>query len=97
VLGATAGSAIALIFFLRMRLEALAGKAATRQASLGGFEMEDVLYLLPLVTLCDGIVPFLLAASICTPLFATWVVIGYLRKLRRQRSTMAAPTSGVAQ
>jgi len=97
VLGVTAGCAIALIFYLRMRIEKMAGKAATRQASVGGFETEDVLYLLPLVTLCDGVVPFLLAASICTPLFAVWVVIDYLRALRRQRSMMAAPTPGVAQ
>ena len=97
VLGATAGCAIALIFFLRMRIEEMAGKAATQQASLGGFETEDVLYLLPIVTLCDGVAPFLLAASICAPLFAIWVVIDYLRALRRQRSMMAAPTPGVAQ
>ena len=37
-----------------MRIEELGGKAASRQASLSGFETEDVLYLLPLVTLCNG-------------------------------------------
>jgi archaetidylinositol phosphate synthase len=97
LLGATAGCAIVLIFFLRMRIEEIAGKVAPRQATLGGFETEDVLYLLPLVTLCDGVAPFLMAASICAPLFAIWVVIDYLRALRRQRSMMAAPTPGVAQ
>jgi archaetidylinositol phosphate synthase len=97
VLGATAGCAIALIFFLRMRIEEMAGKVATRQASLGGFQTQDVLYWLPLVTLCDGVAPFLLAASICAPLFAIWVAIDYLRALRRQLSMMAAPTPGVAQ
>jgi phosphatidylglycerophosphate synthase len=79
ILGAIAGSAIALIFFLRMRTEELYGKAATRQASLGGFETEDILYLLPLVTLCNGVTPFLIAASICAPVFAVWVVVDYLR------------------
>ena len=49
-----AGCAIALIFFLRMRIEDRLGKAGNVQASLGGFETEDVLYLLPLVTLCDA-------------------------------------------
>jgi phosphatidylglycerophosphate synthase len=82
-LGALAGSAIALIFFLRMRMEDLAGKSAARQASLGGFETEDVLYLLPLVTLCDGVAPFLYAASIGAPLFALWVIADYRRLLRR--------------
>lgn len=83
-LGVVAGCAVALIFFLRMRIEDMVGKAANRQASLGGFETEDVLYLLPLVTLSNGVVPFLLAAAVCAPLFAVWVVIDY-RRVRRQR------------
>ena len=48
MLGVGAGAAVALIFYLRMRIEEMGGKAASRQASLGGFETEDVLYLLPL-------------------------------------------------
>jgi archaetidylinositol phosphate synthase len=84
-LGVVAGCAVALIFFLRMRIENMVGKAANSQASLGGFETEDVLYLLPLVTLSNGTVPFLLAAAVCAPLFAIWVVIDY-RRVLRQRS-----------
>jgi archaetidylinositol phosphate synthase len=83
-LGLLAGCAIALIFYLRMRIEDMVGKAANQQASLGGFETEDVLYLLPLVTLSNGVVPFLLAAALCAPLFAIWVVIDYRRVLRRR-------------
>jgi len=81
-LGALAGGAVALIFFLRMRIEEMAGKAGTQQTSLGGFETEDVLYLLPLVTLFNAVTPFLAAAAIGAPLFAIWVVIDY-RKVRR--------------
>jgi archaetidylinositol phosphate synthase len=94
VLGAAAGAAIALIFFLRMRMEKMAGKAATRQASVVGFETEDVLYLLPVVTLCGGVMPFLLAASIGAPLFAVWVIIDYRRVARRLKPMAASPTSG---
>lgn len=94
VLGAVAGAAVALIFYLRMRVEEMAGKAATRQAALGGFETEDVLYLLPLVPLCNGIMPFLIAASIGAPLFAAWVVIDYRRTMRRSKPMAASPTSG---
>ena len=83
LLGAVAGAAVALIFYLRMRIESLAGKAGTKQAFAGGFETEDVLYLLPLVTLSNGVEPFLLAASIGAPLFAAWVVIDYWRIARR--------------
>ena len=81
--GLAAGCAIALIFYLRMRIEDMAGKAASQQASLGGFETEDVLYLLPLVTLSNAAAPFLLAAAVCAPLFALWVAIDYRRALRR--------------
>jgi len=96
-LGAIAGSAVALIFFLRMRIEEMLGKSATQQASMGGFETEDVLYLLPLVTLCNGVTPFLMAASICAPLFAVWVVIDYRRIVRRPQSQKARTASEVAR
>ena len=83
-LGLIAGSAIALIFFLRMRIEDIAGKSVNQQAALGGFETEDVLYLLPLVTLSNAVMPFLTAAAACAPLFALWVVVDYRRVLRQQ-------------
>ncbi len=82
LLGAVAGGSIALIFFLRMRIEEIAGKHGTRQPSIGGFETEDVLYLFPLATLCDGLSPLLLAAAICAPLFCIWVGIDYRRVTR---------------
>jgi phosphatidylglycerophosphate synthase len=82
-LGGMAGVAVALIFFLRMRIESMAGKSGTKQASMAGFETEDVLYLLPVVTLLNGMTPFLVAASIGAPLFAVWVVVDYQRALRR--------------
>jgi archaetidylinositol phosphate synthase len=84
-LGLLAGTAIALIFYLRMRIENLLGKSATLQAWLGGFETEDVLYLLPLATLCNALAPLLLAASICAPLYAVWVTFEYQRVLRKDR------------
>lgn len=99
LLGLVAGAAVALIFYLRMRIEDLAGKAASKQPMLAGFETEDVLYLLPLVTLLNGLPPFLIAASLGAPLFAVWVVIDYRRVLRRvhplqTQQTSAQQTSG---
>jgi len=91
VLGALAGSAIALIFWLRMQIEERVGKAGTKQASLAGFETEDVLYLLPLVTLCNGVAPFLSAASIGAPLFDYW------RVMRRPQPQAERSDVGVAQ
>jgi phosphatidylglycerophosphate synthase len=96
-LGALAGAAVALIFYLRLRMEDMAGKAATRQGSIGGFETEDILYLMPLVTLCNGLTPLLIAASTCAPLYVIWVSIEYRRLNRQQPSLADDSTSEVAQ
>lgn len=90
LLGTVAGFAVALIFYLRMRIESIAGKAGTRQAFAGGFETEDVLYLMPLVTLLHGIGPFVVTASIGAPLFAVWVAFDYWRIVRRTRPAQQA-------
>lgn len=89
-LGWIAGIAVALIFFLRMRIEEQAGKAGTRQASFAGFETEDILYLMPLVTLAGGTAVFLVAASIGAPLFALWVIVDYRRVMRKAAATHTA-------
>jgi archaetidylinositol phosphate synthase len=74
VLGLTTAGAIAIIFVLRGELERQFGKPSTRQPSLLGFEIEDVLYLLGPITWLGGLTPFLLLAGIGTPLFALWVL-----------------------
>ncbi|CAH2928040.1 MAG: CDP-alcohol phosphatidyltransferase family protein [uncultured Paraburkholderia sp.] len=98
-LGAAAGVAVALIFFLRMRIEEMAGKAGTKQAAVGGFETEDVLYLLPIVTLTSVVMPFVVVASIGAPLFAVWVMVDYWRVARRSAkpSPAGAAASETAQ
>ncbi len=82
-LGLLAGIATALIFFLRMRIEERAGKQASRQRRAMGFESEDVLYLLPFITLVNGTAVFLVAAAIGAPLFALWVIADYRRIFRQ--------------
>jgi archaetidylinositol phosphate synthase len=96
VLGAAAGIAIALIFYLRMRIESIGGKAASQQPSVAGFETEDVLYLLPLVTLGNALAPFLTAAAVGAPLFALWVIYDFRRVSRRAQPLTSGPTSEVA-
>ena len=75
----------------------MAGKSGTKQASMAGFETEDVLYLLPLVTLLNGMTPFIVAASIGAPLFAVWVVVDYQRALRRSRRHAERQTTPMAR
>jgi phosphatidylglycerophosphate synthase len=93
LLGAVAGIAISVIFFLRMRIEQTLGKAATRQASVAGFETEDVLYLMPLATLSKALAPLLVIAAIGAPLFAAWVVVDYRRVMRCDRRTSPGATN----
>ncbi|PTD98960.1 CDP-alcohol phosphatidyltransferase family protein [Pandoraea apista] len=95
-LGWIAGFAVALIFFLRMRIEDRVGKAGTKQASVGGFETEDVLYLMPLVTLFDGTRGFLVAAAIGAPIFALLVIADYVRVMRRPLPAKADATGATA-
>ncbi len=83
LLGVGAGLTVALIFFMRMRIESQAGKAGTRQSFVAGFETEDVLYLLPLVTLTGTSGPFVVTAAICAPLFALWVALDWWRTVKR--------------
>jgi archaetidylinositol phosphate synthase len=73
-LGIAAGLATAVIFVLRMELERRAGKTATRQPNLLGFEVEDVMYLVGPITWLDLLSPLLLLAGIGTPLFALFVM-----------------------
>ncbi|MFT4561218.1 MAG: archaetidylinositol phosphate synthase [Gammaproteobacteria bacterium] len=78
--GAIAGISVAGIFQLRHSMEQRHGKLAVKQASAIGFETEDVLYLLPLVTLADQQSTFLHAAAIGAPIALLIVVVQFLRQ-----------------
>jgi phosphatidylglycerophosphate synthase len=80
--GIVAGLAVTAIFHMRYRIEEAHGKSATAQAALLGFEAEDVLYLLPLVTALDGLTPFLIAAAIGAPIAAFIVGRDYIKRVR---------------
>lgn len=87
--GVVAGIAVATIFYARMRIEDLVGKGGTRQSFAAGFETEDVLYLLPLVTLFDVVAPFVAIAAIGASLFAAWVLVDWARVVRKTRARSA--------
>ena len=89
VLGLLAGGAVAMIFHLRNQLENAHGKDATRQPHWAGFEAEDVLYLIPLVTLCGGLQWFLYAAAVGAPLACLVVAVSYMRVMREPRGQRA--------
>ncbi len=82
-MGAIAGLAVAGIFHLRNLIENRHGKIATRQPRFAGFEAEDVLYLVPLVTLVGALDTFLHAAAIGAPIAFLIVLAQYVVIQRR--------------
>src|ERR1700759_5017008 len=58
-----AGLAIGVVFVLR------AGMSKAEPLTVAGFEVEDVLYLMPVVALVDGMAVFLVLAGVGAPLF----------------------------
>ncbi|ARV58120.1 CDP-alcohol phosphatidyltransferase [Nostocales cyanobacterium HT-58-2] len=70
LMGIVSGVSVAYIFHLRTQMEQQLGKDATKQPNFAGFDVEDVLYLFPVVTLLSGLVPLLIAATIGAPIFA---------------------------
>ena len=83
-MGIVSGFAIAAIFFMRNEIEKSIGKDDARQPHLGIIEAEDVLYLLPLISLMGWLVPFLSLATVGAPAFAIWCWLEY-RELGRQK------------
>lgn len=82
-LGAAAGLAVAFIFLLAMRLETL-GSSALK--GTGGFDPDDVLFLVAPVAWLDGLAWLLLAAGIGAPLFLLLALLRWGHVLPGQRS-----------
>jgi archaetidylinositol phosphate synthase len=82
-LGTVAGLSVAGIFWLHLHMEERLGKANARLPSVSAFEVEDVMYLLPLVTLFELRPEFLLAAAVGAPAFGLGLLL-YYRHLRRR-------------
>ena len=76
-MGSLAGIAVAGIFHMRHEIEQSVGKERARQPNIGVMEAEDVLYLLPLISLTGQLAPFLIVAATGAPLFSLWVYREY--------------------
>ncbi|OKH55951.1 CDP-alcohol phosphatidyltransferase [Calothrix sp. HK-06] len=77
LMGLISGIAVACIFHLRNEMEQQLGKDATRQPNFAGFDIEDILYLFPVVTLLNQLDTLLIAATIGAPIFAIGVFWQY--------------------
>ena len=83
-MGILAGVAVAAIFQLRLMISNITGRFQIEQPNIGLFEIEDVFYLLPLITFFGFLQPFLVVAAVCAPVFALWTLRQYLRCKRGQ-------------
>ena len=86
LMGIISGLSVACIFHLRNEMEQQFGKDATRQPHFAGFEVEDVLYLFPVMILFPSLVPFLISATIGAPIFAVWTIWQYRSQIRTHGS-----------
>ena len=87
VCGLLAGVSLLSIFALRTRIARLRGWGALRQPAAGGFELEDILYLIAPLTWFGGLSYFVAAASVGAPLFALWTAAQYLNARRSSPGT----------
>jgi phosphatidylglycerophosphate synthase len=85
LMGIVSGLSVACIFHLRNEMEQQLGKDATRQPNWAGFDIEDVLYLFPVVILLPSLVSLLIAATLGAPAFALWVIWEYRSQLQADR------------
>jgi len=85
-MGLLAGLSVSGIFHLRYVIERQHGKAAVRQPGLAWFEVEDIIYLFPLVTLFQVEYDFLLIAAIGAPITLLGVLGQYYQLFHHRQS-----------
>ncbi len=88
-MGMAAGGAVAAIFWLIMRIEAVEGEGAAELPGVAGFDIDDSLLIVPVAVWLGGSVPLLVAAAIGAPAFAVF----FCWLLLRRRASEAAPDS----
>ena len=79
LMGFIAGISVSSIFWFRMKIEDRRGKQAVPQLRWAGFEMEDIMYLVPFVALLEGLQLFLTLAATISPGFAVFFGWQYFR------------------
>ena len=80
--GIAAGTAIAATFLLRDAMSRRHGQEAIAQPTIGGFEVQDVMYLVGPITWLGGLAPFLALAGVGAPLFLLWQLWDFRRVAR---------------
>jgi archaetidylinositol phosphate synthase len=71
-LGVLGGASLLAIFALRGEMARRRGVGAFKQPIAGGFELEDILYVIAPLTWLGWLGPFLVCTAVGTPLFTMW-------------------------
>ena len=91
-LGVTAGGSVAIASLLSEALERSPATVGRAYEGRGGFDFDDVLYLLGPIAWVGWLLPLLVGASIGGPVFA---ILTYVR-LRRAQGSISAKRTGLA-
>jgi phosphatidylglycerophosphate synthase len=95
-LGVLGGTSLVAIFVLRGAMARRRGQAAFKQPAFGGFELEDILYVIAPLTWLGWVEPFLVCVAIGTPVFALWCS-WQLRHLVPERASGLDPAASDGQ
>ena len=79
MMGIIAGLSVAGIFYMRNYIEMNIGKQNARQPHKIGFEAEDILYLLPIISYFRLEYYFMFAAALGAPIFSFYVIKDYIK------------------
>jgi phosphatidylglycerophosphate synthase len=81
-LGLLAGGGVAAVLLLVMRVERLHGARAAELKGIARFDPDDAVLIVPILIALDAAQELLVAAAVGTPVFASFFVIVFQRKLR---------------
>jgi phosphatidylglycerophosphate synthase len=77
-MGVLSGLSIALTFWIVFRLHESGSTPSEAFNAPDGFDFDDALFLVCIFTWFDGLLPLLIAASVCAPLFLIFAVWQYV-------------------
>jgi phosphatidylglycerophosphate synthase len=84
-LGLLAGSGVAAILILVMRIERLQGARAAELKGIASFDPDDAILIVPVAIAFDAAQGLLMAAAVGAPAFALFFLVAFRRKLLASR------------
>jgi phosphatidylglycerophosphate synthase len=85
-MGMVAGTSVATMFWLIMRMETVAGERAAEMGAFAGFDPDDAMLIIPITVWLGGSTPLLLAAAVGAPAFMVFF-LWFLRRRAKKAGT----------